>query len=65
MRTVLCPTCGANVPWNASSPWRPFCSQRCRLIDLGEWFDEGHRIPAVDEEADGIVEQADPAERNL
>ncbi len=41
---VSCPHCGASVPWTAASPWRPFCSERCRLIDLGEWFDEGHRI---------------------
>ncbi|USF87121.1 DNA gyrase inhibitor YacG [Candidatus Endoriftia persephonae] len=44
-RTVKCPTCGLPVTWEASSRWRPFCSERCRLIDLGEWFDEEHRIP--------------------
>lgn len=42
---VPCPHCGASVPWTSASPWRPFCSERCRLIDLGAWFDEGHRIP--------------------
>jgi endogenous inhibitor of DNA gyrase (YacG/DUF329 family) len=42
--TVSCPTCGRAVAWRASSRWRPFCSERCRLIDLGEWLDERHRI---------------------
>lgn len=42
---VACPTCGKAVVWDPRSKWRPFCSERCRLIDLGEWLDEGHRIP--------------------
>ena len=42
--TVPCPTCGKPVPWTAASRWRPFCSERCRLIDLGEWLSENHRI---------------------
>ena len=41
---VPCPTCGKDVPWTAASHWRPFCSERCRLIDLGEWLSENHRI---------------------
>ena len=43
---VPCPTCGKAVPWTPESPWRPFCSERCRLIDLGEWLEESRRIPA-------------------
>lgn len=43
-RTVKCPTCGKPVKWSEESPWRPFCSERCRLIDLGEWASESHRI---------------------
>jgi endogenous inhibitor of DNA gyrase (YacG/DUF329 family) len=39
-----CPTCGKKFLWDSTSLWRPFCSQRCRDIDLGEWLDEGHRI---------------------
>jgi len=49
-REVDCPTCGKPVPWTAASRWRPFCSERCRLIDLGEWIDETRRIPAEDDE---------------
>ena len=36
--SVSCPTCGAEVRWSdAASPWRPFCSARCKGIDLGDW----------------------------
>ena len=42
---VACPTCGKRVAWNAQAKWRPFCSERCRLIDLGEWLSEERRIP--------------------
>jgi len=44
-KIVKCPTCGKEVEWSDQQPWRPFCSERCKLIDLGEWADEGHRIP--------------------
>lgn len=44
--TVNCPTCGKPVIWNESSPYRPFCSKRCQLIDLGEWAAEEKRIPS-------------------
>lgn len=46
---VDCPTCGNPVPWTDESRWRPFCSHRCKLIDLGDWLDERHRIPGDDE----------------
>lgn len=55
-RIVKCPHCGNAVAWTAHSPWRPFCSERCRLIDLGAWADESHRIPGdevlLDDETD-------------
>lgn len=44
-RTVPCPTCGQKSvfePWN---PWRPFCCERCRKIDLGAWASESYRVP--------------------
>lgn len=46
--TVKCPTCSAAVEWNEEHCWRPFCSERCKLIDLGSWFDESNRIPGED-----------------
>lgn len=43
-KNVPCPTCGKTVEWSHRSPWRPFCSERCRTIDLGEWLGENRRI---------------------
>ena len=43
--TVKCPTCEAPVEWGPQSPGRPFCSERCKLIDLGAWAAEEHSIP--------------------
>jgi endogenous inhibitor of DNA gyrase (YacG/DUF329 family) len=42
---VPCPTCKREIAWSEASPYRPFCSQRCRLIDLGAWLSEEHAIP--------------------
>lgn len=49
-RTVVCPTCGAQAPWTAENRWRPFCSERCKLIDLGQWATEKYRVPVVEPE---------------
>jgi endogenous inhibitor of DNA gyrase (YacG/DUF329 family) len=45
---VQCPTCSTPVPWVPEQKWRPFCSERCHLIDLGSWLDESNRIPTED-----------------
>jgi endogenous inhibitor of DNA gyrase (YacG/DUF329 family) len=46
MATVVpCPTCRRPVEWSEDSPFRPFCSDRCKLIDLGAWITEKHAIP--------------------
>lgn len=42
---VTCPTCKTPVPWVAEQVFKPFCSQRCKLIDLGDWATEAHKIP--------------------
>ncbi|MDL0441156.1 DNA gyrase inhibitor YacG [Stutzerimonas frequens] len=41
---VECPTCKAPVEWGEQTPYRPFCSERCKLIDLGAWASEEHAI---------------------
>ena len=41
---VPCPNCKTDVIGQQSSEYRPFCSKRCQLIDLGDWADEGHKI---------------------
>ena len=52
---VQCPTCSKAVAWVAASKFRPFCSDRCRLIDLGEWADGNRSIPS-DPEHDDVTE---------
>jgi hypothetical protein len=42
---MKCPTCGAPVAWQ-DNPFRPFCSERCKLIDFGRWANEEYRVPA-------------------
>lgn len=44
-KTLPCPRCGQPARWAADNPSRPFCSERCKLIDLGAWATESHRIP--------------------
>lgn len=48
--TVKCPTCGRSIEWSEQSPFRPFCSERCRVIDLGGWLTEKHVIPGNERE---------------
>lgn len=46
-----CPHCGKIVSWDETSLWKPFCSERCRLIDLGGWLSGKHAIPGDAEPA--------------
>ena len=52
-RLVSCPRWGAQVAWSAGHPDRPFCSERCKLIDLGDWAMEKYRVP-VEEDKDAL-----------
>lgn len=45
-RLVPCPTCGTPSPFAPSNRSRPFCSERCRSLDLGAWASERFRVPA-------------------
>jgi endogenous inhibitor of DNA gyrase (YacG/DUF329 family) len=45
-RKVQCPRCGAETVYALENKSRPFCSERCRLIDLGAWASESYRMPA-------------------
>jgi endogenous inhibitor of DNA gyrase (YacG/DUF329 family) len=59
-RQVDCPTCQTRVVWSTSNQYRPFCSERCKLIDLGDWASEKHSIagepvyPDVIEDSDSV-----------
>ncbi len=43
-RKIICPVCKKETTWD-NNPFRPFCSERCRLIDLGKWASDEYRIP--------------------
>ena len=45
VRKVRCPQCGGESLWLPENPWRPFCSERCKQIDLGCWASDSYRIP--------------------
>ncbi|MDD5180161.1 MAG: DNA gyrase inhibitor YacG [Gallionellaceae bacterium] len=53
---VMCPQCGKEVVWCDDSRYRPFCSERCKLIDLGQWATESYRIPL----SEGGMEEDEP-----
>jgi hypothetical protein len=60
MATVVkCPTCGRDVDWTEASRFRPFCSERCKLIDLGAWAAEKYSIAGTPAEQ---AEETPPSE---
>ena len=61
-RRVTCPHCGKSVSWTPENAWRPFCSERCKLIDLGAWATEKYRVPIA--ESNDQPEDAEPGSRS-
>jgi endogenous inhibitor of DNA gyrase (YacG/DUF329 family) len=59
-RSVACPNCGKRALWTPANAWRPFCSERCRLIDFGAWATERYRVPVT--ESSDRPEDAVPGE---
>jgi endogenous inhibitor of DNA gyrase (YacG/DUF329 family) len=51
-RIAACPQCGKSSRLDPSNPWRPFCSERCKMLDLGAWFEDRYAIPAEDQGQD-------------
>ncbi|RME67137.1 MAG: DNA gyrase inhibitor YacG [Nitrospirae bacterium] len=60
---IKCPICGELTTWQ-ENPYRPFCSERCKLEDLGAWFLEQYRIPGAElkDDKDGDILQDSRAE---
>jgi endogenous inhibitor of DNA gyrase (YacG/DUF329 family) len=58
-RLVNCPHCGKGVPWSTTNPHRPFCCERCRLIDLGQWATESYRIPVAENDRSNDVDRGE------
>lgn len=46
-KQVSCPNCKKLSEYSTSNPYRPFCSERCKLIDLGDWANENYKIPVA------------------
>jgi len=60
---VRCPQCDKEVPWLDDQQWKPFCSERCKLIDLGEWASEGHRITGASSQIDSLdIDEYNPSD---
>jgi len=68
MTRVRCPRCGEPSLYSPDNPWRPFCSERCRSLDLGAWASESYRVPAQPDPQDNDslpdVSPFDDAERH-
>lgn len=63
---IACPHCGKKNTWIETNTFRPFCSERCKLIDLGRWADESLRIPgepALDNPEEDNPEKDDAGEK--
>ncbi|MEB2320614.1 MAG: DNA gyrase inhibitor YacG [Pseudomonadota bacterium] len=61
--TVNCPICRRPTLYGPENEWRPFCSQRCKLIDLGAWASDAYRIEAsgpADDEDEGVGGEVRP-----
>ena len=60
---IICPICKNTTTWE-ENPWRPFCSERCKLIDLGKWVSDEYKIPVKsEEEIEGIAEEEKKEEK--
>ncbi|HEX6733722.1 MAG TPA: DNA gyrase inhibitor YacG [Azonexus sp.] len=59
VRKVRCPQCGGESLWSPENKWRPFCSERCKQIDLGAWASDSYRIP-VQGQPDGLDGELPP-----
>lgn len=51
---VPCPTCRRPSLFSPANPWRPFCSERCRSLDLGAWASERYRVASPGKAADDL-----------
>ncbi|RZJ60624.1 MAG: DNA gyrase inhibitor YacG [Acidovorax sp.] len=57
-RIVVCPSCGGDSVYSPANAYRPFCSERCKQVDLGAWASEDFRMPA--EAPPGDAQYGDP-----
>jgi endogenous inhibitor of DNA gyrase (YacG/DUF329 family) len=60
VKNVACPRCGKLTAFAPDNKWRPFCSERCKMIDLGAWATESYRMPAEDQTSE---EEEEPSSK--
>ena len=60
-RTVNCPRCSNPVSWISENRFKPFCSERCKMVDLGAWANEQYRVAAVEQD-DAVEDSPEPGE---
>ena len=58
---LKCPTCEKTVQWQ-DNPWRPFCSERCKLIDFSRWANGEYRVPGKEINPDEITDHPEAGE---
>jgi uncharacterized protein len=63
---VKCPTCGRLQTYSTKNPFRPFCSENCKTIDLGAWASEAYRIEGQEGliDADELGQPSPPGKKN-
>lgn len=64
-RTGRCPQCSAPALLEAGNRFRPFCSERCKLLDFGAWINDQYTIPAVENDIDGEEIEIDDRDSRL
>lgn len=62
-RKIKCPNCQKETEYSSENKYRPFCSERCRIIDLGEWASGSYRI-AQQDRSDDLEENLLEIEQN-
>jgi endogenous inhibitor of DNA gyrase (YacG/DUF329 family) len=55
MATSTCPICRHPVPTNPAGPDHPFCSARCKVVDLAKWLSGDYRVPVMDDDGEEPV----------
>jgi endogenous inhibitor of DNA gyrase (YacG/DUF329 family) len=59
-RNVRCPACGGKSRYAPDNPYRPFCSERCRHLDLGAWASESYRVGSSSAADAGDIDETAP-----
>jgi uncharacterized protein len=62
-RQIKCPQCGLLTFYSPENIYRPFCSERCKLIDLGEWASGTYKVPL--KQQDGYQDAEDVEDSDL